>query len=189
MRPASSHILGKLMRSRALLLACLVSACWSAAAFAHEGGAASVIVPADHINPGEVFFLIASDFGSDAVVQFSIVSGGTTIALGSATAGPDGHFETNLELPSGFPTGVAELVALGDDGTRTTTQVQVGPRTPPAEPAPDTAFWQDPLLWLAATSIVGGGLVASWLVVRPRRHIVTPTAASRRAVNHKRRRR
>jgi hypothetical protein len=176
------------MTSRALLLAFLLSVAWAATAAAHEGGSASVIVPADHINPGEVFSLIASDFGPDAVVQFSIVSAGTTVAMGSATAGPDGHFETNLELPAGFPTGGADLIAVGDDGTRTITHVQVGPRTPPADPPLASAFWQDPAVWLLTTLLVGAALVVVWLVLRPRRQVVAPAAVSRRAVERKRRR-
>ena len=176
------------MNRRRLVLSFLLALLVPALASAHGGGGASVIVPADHINPGQVFSLIAVDFGSDSVVRFKITTGDRTVDLGNWTAGPDGHFEANLDLPADFPFGWADLVATGEDGSSTTTHVLVGPisDTTPSRPGRIAPWWQDPSVWLLGAFMVGAALVLVWVVYRsrPRSHPVmagTRTRVPRKA--------
>jgi hypothetical protein len=137
---------------------------------AHGGAAASLVVTVDHVEPGSSLTIIASDFGSDSVVQFRIVAPDRAVELGHRTAGPDGHFEATFNLPADFPPGWADLTATGDDGSSTTTQVLVGPAVGATPPRPNKVvpWWQDPSIWLLAALVLGAVLVGVWALSRSR---------------------
>jgi len=137
---------------------------------AHGGGGASLIVPIDHINPGEGFPVIAADFGPQSAVTFSIVATERSAALGSATAGPDGHFDAHFDLPADFPLGYADLVARADDGSQTDVYVLVGPATNATPPRPRrVSWWQDPSVLLLGLVVLVGSVVTAAALVQARR--------------------
>lgn len=153
-------------------------------AAAHSGGTPTLIVPVDHVNPGEQFPVIGADLGSDAEITLRLVQGDRSVELGTVVAGPDGHFETQLRLPADFPPGYAELVASGDDGSRTSTYLLSGPRTD-STPAPPNQpqWWQDPAVILLAGGLGGGAALLAWMMLRSARHecaAVTAAAIPRR---------
>jgi hypothetical protein len=158
---------------------------------AHFGGAASIIVPLDHINLGEPFPVIAADLGASAGVTFQLQRTDRTLDLGRVTAGPDGHFQSTFDLPSDFPLGYVELVAASDDGSRASTWVLVGPRTnlPPAAPN-QTQWWQDPATLLMLALVVGGLIALEWAFIRSRRRerALAPSAVRRPGPRKSRRR-
>lgn len=127
---------------------------------AHFGGAASIIVPLDHIDPGQPFPVIAADLGASAGVTFQLQRTDRTLDLGRVTAGADGHFQSTFDLPSDFPLGYVELVAASDDGSRASTWILVGPRTESTPAAPNLpALWQDPAVLLLSGLLLAGGLI------------------------------
>lgn len=141
-----------------------------AAVSAHGGASPSLVVTVDHVDPGTTFPIIAADFGSDSKVLFSIVAPARSIALGHWTAGPDGHFTASFALPADFPVGWADVVATGDDGSSTSTQVLVGPRAgAPPRPGRATAWWQDPATLLLAALLIAGGIGLSVVLLRSSR--------------------
>ena len=96
------------------------------AALAHAGGEPLIHVPADHVEPGQPFQLIASDLGENATVTLELAIDETKATLGTVVAGPDGHFQTMLTLPAPFPEGYAQLTATSDDGSSASAWVRVG---------------------------------------------------------------
>jgi hypothetical protein len=96
------------------------------AAFAHAGGAPLIHVPADHIEPGKMFQVIAADLGQNAQVTLMLAAADQTVGFGTITAGADGHFEATLKLPESFPDGYAELTASSSDGSFANAWVRVG---------------------------------------------------------------
>lgn len=59
-------------------------------------------------------------------MTLELVASEQNLALGTVTAGPDGHFETVLTLPESFPVGYAQLRATSDDGSVASAWVRVG---------------------------------------------------------------
>jgi hypothetical protein len=104
----------------------LVALCQPMAAFAHAGGEPLIHVPADHIEPGKMFQVIAADLGQNAQVTLTLAAADQTVGFGTVTAGPDGHFEATLKLPESFPDGYAELTASSSDGSFANAWVRVG---------------------------------------------------------------
>jgi hypothetical protein len=137
---------------------------------AHFGGAASIIVPLDHINPGESFPVIAADLGASAGVTFQLQRTDRTLDLGRVTAGADGHFQSTFDLPADFPAGYVELVAASDNGSRASTWILVGARTASTPAAPSLIqWWQDPATLLVSALVVGGLIALAWAFIRSRR--------------------
>lgn len=108
---------------------------------AHEGGEPLVLVPVDHVMPGETFPLTGADVGEKAVVTFELRQEELVVPLGRITAGADGHFTSTLDLPPTFPNGYAELVGSSTDGSETSTWILVGERTEATPPPPDESGW------------------------------------------------
>jgi hypothetical protein len=126
------------------------------AALAHAGGEPLIHVPADHLEPGQPFHLIAADLGPSARVTLELAATDQKLSLGTVTTGPDGHFESTLTLPASFPVGYAELTATSDDGSFASTWVRVGAgpevATPPT--ADQDAQWFDASLILIPVGAV-----------------------------------
>jgi hypothetical protein len=126
------------------------------AALAHGGGEPLIHVPADHLEPGQSFTLIAADLGPSARVTLELAADDQRISLGTVTTGADGHFEATLTLPGSFPVGYAQLTATSDDGSSASAWVRVGTgpevATPPA--ADQDAQWLDASLILIPVGAV-----------------------------------
>jgi hypothetical protein len=138
----------------------------------HAGGQPFLHVPADHLVPGQSFPVVAADLGPNTTVTFTLAAPGGELTLGTAVAGPDGHFETTLVLPATVPAGYLQLVALTADGTSANTWLRVGAGSDAAIPSPGAIFeWLDPsLIALVAIALI----VAVVMVLRARR--TRPTA-------------
>lgn len=149
-----SALLGVSLMWLAMVVAALTSA---AAVLGHGANSAYILIPVDHVNPGEPFEVIAGDMGPNATVAFRLERDEETALLSEATAGSDGHFTTTLTMPAEFPAGYAMLVAEAADGTTTSTWVLVGPRTS-ATPSPpgQLAWWSDPSVVVLGIAVVGG---------------------------------
>jgi hypothetical protein len=156
-----------LLRLLAALAIGLVSA---GGASAHFGGSAYLVVPADFINPGETFEVVAVDLTPNATVSLMISTDDTNVSLGDATADEFGHFTTTLPLPAEFPAGYAQLFATAPDGTSASTWVLVGERTAATPPPPGTTpWWADPSV-IVLLVLVGGAIAAlAYLLIGPRR--------------------
>jgi hypothetical protein len=100
-----------------------------------------VLVPVDHVMPGETFPLTGADLGEGALVTFQLKQEELVVPLGRITAGPDGHFESTLDLPASFPVGYAQLVGSSSDGSEASTWILVGERTEATPPPPDGSGW------------------------------------------------
>jgi hypothetical protein len=103
---------------------------------AHEGGEPLVLVPVDHVLPGESFPLTGADLGPDAVVEFQLEQEELVVPLGEIAAGPDGHLEGTFAVPATFPLGYAELVASSSDGSEASVWILVGERNEATPPPP-----------------------------------------------------
>jgi len=177
---------------RPVAAVCLLIAALGApvSAFGHGGGAPSLVVPVDYIGPGLPFPIIAADLGADAVVDLRMVRSDRTADLGTVTAGPDGHFEAYMTLPEDYPTGAAQLVAVGDDGSQASLDLVIGQKRVIQNNSP-AAWWQDPSVLLLA-GIVGAAIVlGSWALLRGRAAAapaLAGTTAARRRVPRKARR-
>jgi hypothetical protein len=140
-------------------------------AAAHLGATAFILVPADHVLPGDRFDVVGSDMGASSAVAFQIVNENTqvTASLESVTAGADGHFQVTLTLPTDFPDGYAVLTATATDGTRTSTWVLVGVRTASTPPSPATRqWWTDPSVIVLGVLVVGGLALVTFALLRRR---------------------
>ena len=142
------------------LLGLLALTCLAAplSTLGHFGGAAYIVVPVDHVNPGERFEVVGGDLTPNSNVVFRFRRDESTVPVpGTVTSGPDGHFTASLAMPADYPTGYALLEAEAADGTRTTTWVLIGARTsetpaPPGQPA----WWTDPSVIVLGVAIAGG---------------------------------
>jgi hypothetical protein len=140
-----------------------------ATALAHQGGEPFIHVPLDHIVPGESFPVVAADLGPDSRVTIEIASADGVVPLGTVIAGPDGHFETVLVMPSNVGEGYLQISARGDDGSVASTWVRVGlagESTPSTPGSTGSGFWIDPSLLLL---LGGGALALAALFIRSRR--------------------
>jgi hypothetical protein len=156
-----------LFRLLAALLIGLVSA---GGASAHFGGSAYLVVPADYINPGETFEVVAVDLTPNTTVALTLTRDDRSVSLGDATSDEYGHFTTTLPLPADFPAGYAQLFAVAPDGTSASTWMLVGARTAATPPPPGTPpWWADPSV-IVLLVLVGGAMAAlAYLLLRPRR--------------------
>jgi hypothetical protein len=102
-----------------------------------------------------------------------------TADLGTVTAGPDGHFETYGTLPEDYPTGAAELVALGDDGSEASLDLVIGEKRV-IENNARAPWWQDPSVLLLAGIVGGTVLFVGWALVRGQPRQSQPTGAAPR---------
>lgn len=174
----------------AVLVATVAALTASGSASAHLGGEALIIVPLDHVMPGQPFDVIAADMGNDATVSFKMARDDIDVPLDNATAGPDGHFQTTLTLPATFPNGYAELIASATDGSQASTWVLVGERTSSTPPPPNqAAWWTDPSVLVLIVILVGAVGTLSWLLLRPKSKPVPQSASGRKSVSTKRSRR
>jgi hypothetical protein len=128
---------------------------------AHPGGEPLVLVPVDHVLPGETFPLTGADLGEDALVSFELKQEELVVPLGRITAGPDGHFESTLDLPSTFPEGYAQLIGSSSDGSESSTWILVGERTEATPPPPGGSGWGRERTLIVLALVVG--LVAAAL--------------------------
>jgi hypothetical protein len=137
--------------------------------FGHGGAAPYILVPNDHVTPGEPFDVIAGDMSANNRVSFRLERDQLAVQLSSAVAGQDGHFTTQLAVPQDFPGGYSLLVAEADDGTSTSTWILVGARTG-ATPAPpgQLAWWADPSVILLGAAVVGGAGLLGFSLLRRR---------------------
>lgn len=133
------------------------------AAAAHAGGAPLIHVPADHIEAGQPFQLIAADLGQNANVTLELAATDKKVLLGTVTAGPDGHFQATLTVPASFPDGYAELTATSDDGSIASEWVRVGAGPDLNVPQSGT---QDSMLVDPSLIVVPAAAVALFLVWR-----------------------
>jgi len=132
-------------------------------AFAHGGGEPLIHVPADHLEPGQSFTLIAADLGPSTQVTLELAAGVQKVSLGKVTTGPDGHFESTLTLPASFPVGYAQLTATSDDGSFASAWVRVG--TGPELATPPTA--DQGAQWLDASLVlIPAGAVVLFIIWR-----------------------
>jgi len=164
-------------RRATLLAAAFAAAALPATALAHPGGQPFIHVPADHVVPGEWFPVVAADLGPDSTVTIEVATDVGVVPLGAVIAGPDGHFETTILMPSTVPQGYLQISARSDDGSVATVWVQVAngaPSTGPPASAAGGGLWIDPSLLLLLG--LGAVAVAAWLIrsrrtsppVRPR---------------------
>lgn len=138
---------------------------------AHGAGLPWIHVPADFVMPGEEFTVIAADLGPQVQVTLQVVRGEDLVPIGTAQADPLGHFEATLELPTDFPHGYVELVALGTDGSEATTWILVGPPTettaaPAVQPATRPDALSDPSVLLLGAGLLGGAAALGLAVLR-----------------------
>jgi hypothetical protein len=156
--------------------------------FGHSGAQPFILVPADHVNPGQPFEVFASDLGANADVMLSMRRDETLTPLATVDADPQGHFTTTVSLPADYPEGYAELIAAGDDGSRVSTWVLVGPRaqSTPALPA-SAAWWSDPSVLVLVAFLVGALAVVGYLLLRPKPRRDVPVRSARAAPVKRRR--
>jgi hypothetical protein len=155
---------------------------------AHLGGGPFIIVPTDHLFPGQPFDVVAADMGPDSNVTFEIARDELVVQLQGAKAGSDGHFTASLSLPADFPTGYALLTAVGDDGAQASTWVLVGERTEstPATPPGQGPWWADPSVLVLGVFLVGAATVLTYMALRSRSK-PAPLSAGRSTTSRKRR--
>ncbi len=135
-----------------------------ASALAHQGGEPLLVIPVDHIVPGETFPVVAADLGPESAVTIEIATADGVVPLGTVTTGPDGHFQTVLVMPSAVDEGYLLISARAADGSEASTWVRIGQagESPAATPSSNPGFWVDPSLLL----LIGGAAlaVAAWFV-------------------------
>jgi hypothetical protein len=167
------------MRILVFVAVTLLSAALGArAASAHFGAEAWIFVPLDHINPGQMFEVVAADLTPNASVSLTMTRDATSVSLGEAVADAEGHFTTTLPLPTEFPSGYAQLVAVAADGTSASTWVLVGPRTSATPPPPGRAeWWADPSVLVLGAVLAGGVGALGYALLRRRQVARAPVAA------------
>jgi hypothetical protein len=160
-----------------LLAALLIGLVSAGGASAHFGGGAYLVVPADYINPGEPFEVVAVDLTPNASVSLTMTTDDRIASLGDAISDAYGHFTTTLPLPADFPAGYAQLFARAQDGTSASTWVLVGARTAATPPPPGTPpWWADPSVIVLLVLVGGAAAALAYLLLHQR-----GKASSRRA--------
>ncbi len=126
-------------------------------ALADEPNSGHLIVPVDHVLPGETFRITGFEIDAGIDLSLQLTSGGTTVELGSAHVALDGTVEASGGVPANFPLGYAELHAVSQaDGTWTAV-VLIGERAEgPQAIYPDGPFID---VQLMAVLMIGVGLV------------------------------
>ena len=149
---------------------------------AHLGGEAFILVPLDHVLQEVPFEVIAADVSPDSLISFRIEQDSLVIPLQSATAGPDGHFQTLLTLPASFPDGYSQLIASAEDGTTASTWILVGARTASTPPPPSATSWlADPSVIVLGSLVLGAVLVVAYVLLRRLRPPLAEVRATRRS--------
>jgi hypothetical protein len=88
----------------------------------------NIIVPVDHLMPGEQFRITGFGIDPGIALSLTLASGQRADTIGTVTVARDGTIETTGVVAGDFPLGYAELrAASAADGTWTTA-VLVGPR-------------------------------------------------------------
>ena len=173
---------------RSLALASLVLHLLAGTSSAHFGGEAFILVPVDHVLPGQSFEIIVADLTPGSIIQLAAVRDGASTSVGSAQSDTEGHFTTRATLPADFPHGYFELVATAGDGTQASTWVLAGPRTSNTGSAPApraTGGAIDPSLIVLMVLVVGSVAAAGYVLLR-RARAAAPPVVARRAVTSKR---
>jgi hypothetical protein len=167
----------------AALAATLLSLLSAAPMLGHFGASAYIIVPADHVLPGEPFEVVGADLTPNSNVTFTVQREGVTTTLEGSASGPDGHFTATLTIPEDFPGGYAQLFATATDGTATSTWVLVGARTASTPPPPGTLpAWADPSVLVLVVLVVGALGLVGFMLLR-RRAATAPVRASEQLKN------
>jgi hypothetical protein len=162
---------------RILAAATLATAVMAVPVAAHFGASAYIIVPADHVLPGEPFEVVGADLTPNSNVTFTMNREGVTTTLDGSASGPDGHFTATLTLPRDFPGGYAQLFATATDGTSTSTWVLVGARSADTPPPPGTMpVWADPSVLVLVVLVLGALGLVGFMVLR-RRPTTAPSPA------------
>ena len=127
--PRSRRIARGAVACLAVLGPVLAIAGLATVASAHGGGSPSLLVPLDHVVPGQSFEVQADDFEAAVNLRMSVTRDATTLDLGDAVTDADGHATVVGVLPGSYPFGYAEVTAAGDDGSRAGTWIRVGDST------------------------------------------------------------
>jgi hypothetical protein len=133
---------------------------------ADNPGVGQVLVPADHVMPGETFPVTGYDLDEGISLTLVLTSGATSVDLGSGQVAPDGTLRAIVSLPVSFPNGYAELTATSTDGGRWSTYVLVGQR---AE-GPDAVAEAARTAPLTSVALALGVIAAAIIVVMGWRH-------------------
>lgn len=88
----------------------------------------NVIVPGDHLMPGEQFRITGFNMDPGVALSLRLVSPARSDDLGGTTVAPDGTIDATGVVPSGFPFGYAELQAVSSADGAWSTTVLIGPR-------------------------------------------------------------
>lgn len=148
---------------------------------AHEGAAAWVHVPADHVVAGDTFEIWASDLTPNTDVALRLVAPPQTVDLGVARSDADGHFVKTVQMPSAIPTGYVELVVSTSEGASASTWVLVGSRSGQSGRMPDTGAGIDPSLIVLGVLLGGAVGGVGYLLLRPRKRAITRRSAQARS--------
>jgi hypothetical protein len=147
---------------RVLALALFSVALVAAAASAHEGAEPFILVPGDHIVPGQPFEVIASDLAPNSTIEITLAVDERVDQLDEVVSGADGHFSTTVTVPDSFPVGYAQIFAIDADGSEASTWVLVGERndqTPAIPTSPTADWWTDPSVIVLGV-VVGSALIS-----------------------------
>ena len=151
------------MRPRRLLPALLLIAAASpAAVLADNPGIGQVLVPVDHVMPGQTFPVTGYDLDENSDLTIRIASGTTAIELGTGHVAADGTLATVTALPGSFPHGYAELTASAPGGGRWSTFVLVGPRAEGPEAVANAALNAQVLALLLGALVISIVVVVGW---------------------------
>jgi hypothetical protein len=175
----------------ALLGAIAVSLWLASPASAHFGGEAFILVPVDHVNPGEPFEIIVADLTPGASTVIEARRDGQSVEAGRTVSDTEGHFSTTGSLPTDYPHGYTELVATAEDGTTVSTWILVGPRSATTGPPPVSNAARagiDPSL-LVLGILLGGSVGAVGYLLLRRTRPAKAAVPTHRVVARKRARR
>jgi hypothetical protein len=138
----------------------------------HGTGLPWIWVEDEHVSPGQRFTAVVVDFEPNGTVALELVADGGRAALGAIPSEGDGHGEAELQVPTDFPHGYAELVGTDEAGGQAVTLVYVGeavagagpsaPGSPatPQKPEPPAAWWADPSVLVLALLVIGAATAA-----------------------------
>jgi hypothetical protein len=161
----------RLTRTLAAAAAVIVAAIAASPVLADSPSNGQLIVPGDHINPGETFSITGYDIDPLIDLDLAIASGGRTAQLGTVKTDGAGNMSASVQLPADFPTGYANVTATSLADGQWTTAVLVGERAegptaqPGGAPLDDRVFG----LLLAGIGTVLFLVAAAWYVrTRPK---------------------
>jgi hypothetical protein len=88
----------------------------------------NLLVPVDHVMPGEQFRITGFDIDPGITLTLSLIAGARSAELGQIKVALDGTVESTAVVPADFPLGYAELHAASDGEGTWSTAVLIGPR-------------------------------------------------------------